>query len=103
MVADRRRRLELSERLSHGEQRLAEIRDQRQRLRERLVDEETVMDALTQFDEVWGTYCIMEKSRILKLLIEKIEYDGEASTVSVTYRPTGFREFTEELEGRDEG
>ncbi|HSG69085.1 MAG TPA: hypothetical protein VLA12_01650 [Planctomycetaceae bacterium] len=34
---------------------------------------------------------------MLELLIERVDYDGEEETLSVTFRPTGFREVAEEL------
>ena len=32
------------------------------------------------------------------MLIERVDYDGAAGTVSVTFRPTGFSQVAEELE-----
>lgn len=56
-------------------------------------------ESLAQFDPTWDMLSTVEKSRLFQLLIEHIDYDGEASTVSVTYRPTGFRVFAEKLQG----
>ena len=61
--------------------------------------EEIVAESLAQFDPTWDLLNTAEKSRLLRLLIERVDYDGAASTVSVTYRPTGFRAFAEELQG----
>ncbi len=38
-----------------------------------------------------GALTPKEQVRVLELLIERVEYDGEAGTVSVTFRPTGIR------------
>jgi hypothetical protein len=32
-----------------------------------------------------------EQARLLKLLLSKVEYDGDAGTVSVTFRPSSIR------------
>ena len=35
---------------------------------------------------------------MIELLIERVEYDGDAGTVAVSFRPTGFKEIAKELE-----
>jgi site-specific DNA recombinase len=43
------------------------------------------------FDGLWQSLIPREQARLLKLLISTVEYDGDASTVSVTFRPTSIR------------
>ena len=80
------------------EQRRTEIRLEIHQLQAELITEQTVAKSLSEFDPLWDMLSTNEKSRLLKLLIERVDYDGEASTVSVTYRPTGFRAFAKDLE-----
>ncbi len=59
--------------------------------------EEEVADALRDFDPLWEQLSTREQARVLELLIERMDYDGEEGPVSVTFRPTGFRELAEEF------
>ena len=50
-----------------------------------LVDRRRSSDA---FDGLWEFLIPRERARVLNLLLSAVEYDGEAGTVSVTFRPT---------------
>ena len=39
-----------------------------------------------------------EQARLLKLLIDHVDYDGAAGTVAITFRPTGFKMLAAEKE-----
>jgi site-specific DNA recombinase len=39
-----------------------------------------------------------EQARILELLIDRVDYDGERGQVSLTFRPCGIRSLTQELQ-----
>ena len=80
-----------------GEQRLTEIREETYRLRGDLISDDEVAQALQQFDPVWESLSPREQSRVLQLLIERVDYDGDAGTVSVTFRPTGIKALTDEF------
>jgi site-specific DNA recombinase len=87
-----RRLADLQERVQSGERRLTEIREEALRLRAELVDERDVAKALHEVEPLWESLSPREQSRVLHLLIERVDYDGENGTVSVTFRPTGIRE-----------
>lgn len=90
------RLVELNEQIQTGERRLTELREEIIAGRAELVHEEQVAAALREFDPVWESLSPREKSRILELLIERVDYDGEAETVAVTFRPTGIKMFQAE-------
>lgn len=77
---------------------MTEIREEIDRLRDELVTEEEVAAALKDFDPAWEQLSPQEQSRVLELLVERVNYDGEAKEVSVTSRPTGFRKLANEFE-----
>ncbi len=64
-----------------------------------LVDEKEVARALAVFDPVWDTLAPREQARVIRLLVQRVDYDGEKGTVSVTFHPAGMkilsREFAE--------
>lgn len=84
------------ERLRLGEVRLTEIREETIRLQAEAITEDDVADALGDFDVVWEALSTREKMRILNLLIAQVEYDGNESTVSLTFRPGGIKALAEE-------
>jgi site-specific DNA recombinase len=73
------------------EARLAETRERRLAVSRELVDECEVVQALSLFDPVWESLAPLEQVRIVRLLVERVDYDGANGAVSVTFRPEGFK------------
>jgi site-specific DNA recombinase len=94
------RMADLLDRIRGVEQRLAEIREESATLGRDLIDEKEAARAMAAFDPVWETLTLREQGRVLRLLIQRVDYDGDKSTVSVTFHPTGIemlsREYVEE-------
>ena len=86
------------ERLGALEGRLREVRDQQAQLDSVQVDEEDLGRTLEQFDPIWDVLLTPEKERILKLLIETIDYEGEAGTLSLAFRLPGIATLVAEAE-----
>ena len=63
-----------------------------------LVDEKEVARALALFDPVWETLSPREQVRVIRLLVQRVDYDGEMGTVSVTFHPAGIKTLADELE-----
>ncbi|MCO6436929.1 MAG: recombinase family protein [Phycisphaerae bacterium] len=80
------------------ETRLSEVRGRQAALRDELVDETEAIQALTAFDPIWNSLTSHEQARIVRLLVERVDYDGRSNTVSVTFRPTGIKALAEEAE-----
>ncbi len=78
------------------ETRLTEVRERHLALSRELVDEREVMQALSLFDPVWESLTPREQARIVRLLVERVDYDGQNGTVSVTFRPTGIKALAQE-------
>ena len=96
-----RRQADLLDRLRDGEQRLSEICAATDRIRDEIISDAEVAEALRQFDPVWDALSPREQARVLELLIERIDYDGGAETVEITFHPTGFRQLTRERQLAD--
>ena len=71
--------------------RLQEFREQVGALRDGMGGEDEIGTALAEFDDLWASLTPKEQARIIHLLVGRIEYDGEAGTVSITFRPSGLR------------
>lgn len=85
--------------LHRFEVRLTEVRERQVTLRQELVDEHEVVQALAQFDAAWESLTPHERARIVRLLVERVDYDGQNSTLSVTFRPTAIKALSEEKAG----
>ena len=60
------------------------------------MDDREIAEALSAFDPLWNALAPREQCRILKLLIERIEYDGKNGDIAITFRPAGIRNLLEE-------
>ncbi len=46
-------------------------------------------EALRDFVSLWESFSPRQQARVIELLIERVDYDGANSSVSVTFRPAG--------------
>ena len=83
------RMADLQDRIQGAEQRSTQIREELASLRETLLDEKDVAGTLALFDPVWETLTVKEQRRVMQLLVQRVDYDGEKGTVSVTFHPAG--------------
>lgn len=91
------RMADLLDRIRGVEQRLAVIREELATLGRELVDEKEAVRAMAAFDPVWETLTLREQARVLRLLIQRVDYDGDKGTVSVTFHPTGIETLSREM------
>jgi site-specific DNA recombinase len=93
---DTNRLAELQSRLQPIEQRLTTIRNELQTLERELIDENDVGRALAEFDALWQSLKVAEQTRLIRLLIERVDYSGEEGTIAITFQPTGIRTLIEQ-------
>jgi site-specific DNA recombinase len=60
-------------------------------LQREAIDENDLTHALMLFEPVWEMLPPRDQSRIIKLLIERIGYDGRDGKVTITFRSLGLR------------
>lgn len=87
---------DVQDRIAATEQRAAKVRDELASLGRDVVDEGEVAIALASFGPVWESLAPREQARLIQLLVERVDYDGDKGTVSVTFRPGGIRELAEQ-------
>jgi site-specific DNA recombinase len=88
---------DLQERLGTTERRAAEINEEVLALSYEKVGKDEVEQALAGFDPLWNTLSPREQARVLHLLVERVDYDGAAQTVSVTFHPAGIQALADEV------
>jgi hypothetical protein len=52
---------------------------------------------LSQFDDLWESMPLRDRSRLIELLIERIDYDGAGGKIKITFHPTGIAAHGKEL------
>jgi site-specific DNA recombinase len=91
---------DLQERLRHAEERAAEIKVRLDALDRERITEDEVAAALGSFDPVWNALSPREQARVVHLLVERVDYDGAAGTVRITFHPSGLRALAAERSER---
>jgi site-specific DNA recombinase len=86
------RLVSLQKEIQATEQRLAELAEELQALKNDAFDEQDLVQALRQFDPVWNSLTTCEQARLVHLLIEKVGYDGRTGKVTVSFRSAGLKE-----------
>ena len=75
----------------------SEIREQVIALNEEQVDEQAVATALSAFDPVWEALAPREQTRLVQLIVERVDYDGANDKVSITFHPAGIKALADEV------
>jgi site-specific DNA recombinase len=88
---DQARDTALKAQLAAGEAQAVKLKQKVQnRDRERL-DEKDLRKTLQSFDELWKAMNIEEQGRLVRLLIEKVGYDGRTGKVTVSFKSAGMK------------
>ncbi|MCB9833789.1 MAG: recombinase family protein [Planctomycetes bacterium] len=82
---------ELGDQIERLDAREQELRDDILGMERNVIDEEGVRAALAEFDRVWAQLVPKEQIKVLRLLVERIEFDGGKGEVEISYRPGGMR------------
>jgi site-specific DNA recombinase len=93
---------EVQEGIRSAERRLTEIENDLISLQGKLVDDADVARALADFDQLWESLAPREQTRVLELLVERVEYDGQNGRISLTFRPCGIKALSQEFANRQE-
>lgn len=78
---------DLQERIASTERRATEVRNELANLQSDSLNETDVAATLANFDAVWSVLTPREQTRVVELLISRVDYDGGAGKVAVTFRP----------------
>jgi site-specific DNA recombinase len=92
---------DLQERIRLAERRSTEVREQVIALGSQIVDQREVTQAMTVFDPVWESLTPREQTRVIHLLVQRVDYDGASGKVSITFHPKGIKTLADELASQD--
>jgi site-specific DNA recombinase len=82
---------ELHERVAQIETGLSRLGHELEQIERGQLTENDVASAFADFDNVWKALSPREQSQVLALLIARVEFDAEDSTVAVTFHRTAIR------------
>jgi site-specific DNA recombinase len=88
---------ELQARLAQIEQRLARVRGQREAWRQERLDEAAVTEALSGLVPTWESMTPREQARVVRLLVARVDYDGQHGKASITFQPSGLKTLAAEM------
>lgn len=85
------RQADLHERMVVAEKRATQLYEARAKAL--VIAPQEVAAALTQFDSLWAALTPAEQTRVVELLIERVDYDGSSGRIEVSFNPTGISAF----------
>ena len=77
--------------------RLRELGLEEAQLATQTVDEADVNRALAAFDPIWDVLLTPERERVLRLIVDRVDYNGETKELSIAWRLAGFGELAAEV------
>jgi site-specific DNA recombinase len=89
---------DLQEQIRGAERRGVEIREQVLALSHDIITERDVTEAMAAFDPIWESLTPREQARLVHLLVERVDYDGAAGKVAITFHPSGIKTLADELD-----
>jgi len=87
----------LEREIEETSQALVEVRQELAALTARKVSMKEFRAALELFDPVWEVLYPVERARILRLLIEQIDFNAGTGKIGITFRPTGVAALHDEI------
>ncbi|MCM2369435.1 recombinase family protein [Aporhodopirellula aestuarii] len=87
---------ELQARIDSAEDRLKAIASEIQSLEDQAIENTDVRRLLSGFEELWQTIQPREQVRLTALLVDRVDFDGVAGNVGITFHDTGMQSLTAE-------
>ncbi len=73
-----------SSRLSSLQRQLADLQEQK-------IDTEDLAKAIAQFNPIWDVLLPRERIRIVRLLIQQVDFDGDSGIIGISFQPSGIK------------
>jgi site-specific DNA recombinase len=86
---------EIQSRLETADHHSKQITSELTALDAKSIDNQQITNVLAGFDNLWQSLPPKEQVRLVRLLIERVSFDGPAGKVAITFHPTGLASLTE--------
>ncbi len=97
-----RRLADLQEQIRLAERQRSRVREQATILRQHQIDEEEARTAMAAFLPVWEVLTPREKSRLVELIVQQVEFNAAIGTIKVTFHPESIRTLSREMNNQQE-
>jgi site-specific DNA recombinase len=94
------RLVELQARLAQIEQRLARLWGQMEAWQQQCLDQAAATEALSGLLPAWEAMTPAEQTRVVHLLVERVDYDGQRGKAAITFQPLGLKTLASEILAR---
>lgn len=84
----------LHEQVAAAERCLAEVRSEAEMLRSQQITDYDINAAFGDFDNVWGSLMTQEKTQVLRLLVRRVQFDVNESTIEISLHPSAIQSLT---------
>jgi len=81
----------LQELLREQQQEVRRLDEETAATRERMVESGELAGAAETFGPLWDSLPLAEQAALVHLLIDRVEYDADTESISISYHPTGIR------------
>jgi len=93
---------EIAQESSSLQDRLATLTRQATSLENQTINPNHLRTALASFTEIWNVLLPQERTRVIHLLIQQVDYNGETGTLGITFHPVGIKALLAEAESNQE-
>lgn len=87
----------MQESIKDAEQRAIQIREELSTLDQSMVTEEEFTTLLSRFDPLWEVLSPREKIRVIRLIVDKVVYDGHKQSITLAFRSNGIKTLLKEI------
>jgi len=88
---------DLGERIGAAERRLVEIGERLGVAEPPPMEFSEIAAAFAEFNPLWDSLTVLEQHRIVELLIARVDYNGAAGKVAITFQPAGIQALAESV------
>ncbi|MFM9069356.1 MAG: recombinase zinc beta ribbon domain-containing protein [Planctomycetota bacterium] len=86
--ANSARIVELHDQIARVQQRLVEIKQHTEQIEKQCLTEPDIDAAIDNFDELWKSLPTREQVELLRLLVARVEFVSDTSSVEISFHPT---------------
>jgi site-specific DNA recombinase len=90
------------ENIVHVEQRLADTKKQTLTLQQPVLEVELAARALAALEQEFGSLPVIEQARLIRLMVQRVDYDGAQGKLALTLDPAGLVAVVEEQIQQDQ-
>ena len=83
--------VDLHERIARAETKLASVRSQLEQQEQERIGQNDIAAAFADFDTVWTALTNRERAQVISLLVAKVEFDPDESSISISFHPSAIK------------